>query len=93
MVILSLHSYCETRSCQLLMAPDTVALDRMLKYVLEGPTNSYNNIVIANTFCGISYSLETHCYLCNPVILGQLVEVVDRCLKISDGEDDASITV
>ena len=93
MVILSLHSYCETRSCQLLMAPDTFALNRMLKYVLEGPTSPHNNIAIANTFYGISYSLETHCYLCNPVILGQILEVVDRCLKISDSEDDASITV
>ena len=75
------------------MAPDTVALDRMLKYVLEGPTNSYINIIISDTFYRISYSLETHCYLCYPVILGQILEVVDRYLKISYGEDDASITV
>ena len=75
------------------MAPDTVALDRLLKYALEGPTNSFNNIVIADTFYRISYSLETHCHLCNPVILGQILEVVDRCLKISDGEDDDSITM
>ena len=76
------------------MAPDTIALDRILKYVLVGPTtSSYNNVIVSDCFFRISYSLETHCHLSSPGILGQILEFTDKCLKISNGEDDASITV
>ena len=88
-----LHSYCETKSCQLLLAPDTKTLDQMLKFVLVGPSSPFNNILIANCFFRISRSLETHCHLSSPAILVQILEFADKCLKISDGEDDASIAV
>lgn len=87
------HSYCETKSCQLLLAQDAKALNQMLKYVLVGPSSSFNYILIANCFFRMSRSLETHCHLSSPAILRQMLEFTDECLKISDGEDDACIAV
>ena len=83
------HSYCETKSCQLLLAPDTKTLDQMLKFVLVGPSSSFNDILVANCFFRMSRSLETHCYLSSPAILAKILEFADKCLKISDGEDIA----
>ena len=87
------HSYCETKSCQLLLAPDTKTLDQMLKFVLVGPSSSFKDILVANCFFRISCSLETHCYLSSPVILGQILEFADKSLRILETEDEESIAV
>ena len=82
-------SYCETQSCQLDLAPNTGAIQQMLRYSLLGE-DSFNRILIANCFFRMSRSLETHKHLSSPAILEQVLEFSEVSLRKSMEERRAS---
>ena len=77
------YSYCETPSCQLALAPDTKALQQLLRFGLFGSdAHTWIKLEIGKCFFKMSHSLETHHYLSCPAILRQMVELADKFLKM-----------
>ena len=68
------YSYCELECCQLPMAQNALALNRLLQFTHHGSSiNVFTKMLIANLFFRLSHSRQTHTYLVSAGIMRELI--------------------